>query len=384
MQVEIAIIGASSSGLLAAYLLARQGFEVAVFEQQPRFRPRERTLIVTATFREVYPFPLEAVCLHESPWMTVAAGPANRTLRFHQADLIIDRARLLHALYQKAQEAGVRIHLGHRLQRLETTSQGLVQATLQRPRAPAVTVTVTRSLLAADGVFSDARRRLGLPMPPAIPIVQARVPLPQGWDPRRTQVWFRPRQTRYFFWLIPEGPKTGALGVMTDAGVDPAAALRAFAQEVGLPLGAHQGAWVALYRPGLQAETRLGRVPVYFLGDAAGQVKNSTVGGTVTGLWAAQAVARALPQGRPLRQEARDLYRELWLHWLIRRALHHFREGHYRWLIEHLPQGMAELLGRHPRDRMAPVLAWGLLRAPRLWTLAPAALRSLLRPFPPG
>ena len=54
------------------------------------------------------------------------------------------------------------------------------------------------------------------------------------------------------------------------------------------------------------------------VGDAAGQVKVTTVGGTVTGIEGANAAARAILKRTSYRHELSSLKRELDLHWFIR------------------------------------------------------------------
>lgn len=380
--VEIAIVGASGAGLLAGYLLAQRGFEVALFEQQRTYRPTRRTLIVTPSFDQVFPLNRETFTLHQTPWMTVATRREEVTITLQEPDLIIERSALLHFLYQKVQEAGCRIHLGHRFQGIHLHANGSLSIHLHRPREVSREIRVTRALIAADGVFSTVAQALGLPRPPAIPILQAEVNLPPRWDPRRTQVWFRPHETRYFYWLIPESDTRGVLGLMTDPGVDPGPLLRECLKRIELEPLAHQGAKVALYHPQVRGHSRLGKVDVYFIGDAAGHVKNTTVGGTVTGFWAAQAVVEAIHQGRSFADTARDLYRELRLHWWIRRALHGFSEAGYEALLRSLTPAVRAFLGRRTRDEMAPVLWKTVLTTPPLWSLTPHIFRSLRQPFP--
>lgn len=382
-RVEIAVIGASSAGLLAATLLAQQGLEVVVFEQQRRFRPCRRTLIVTPALYRVLPWDPEPAVLHHTPWMTVATEDQEVTIKLQEPDVIIERQALLYWLWEKAQQAGVRVQTGCRLAQVRLQREGL-QLFLQQARGSGIQVEVRRALLAADGVFSDTVRALGLPRPPAIPIVQAEVSLPKGWDPGRTQVWFLPQETRYFYWLIPESPDRGVVGLMTDAGVNPGPRLRAFLQRMGLAPMAFQGARVALYHPQVPGYRRIGQVELLVLGDAAGHVKNTTVGGTVTGFRAARAAVQVLAHGIPWAEAARDLYRELRLHWWIRRALHHFPQQAYRRLLTALTPELRSFLGRRTRDEMAPVLWPQLLRSPSLWRLLPTALRSWLYTFPPG
>ena len=380
-STEIAVIGASGAGLLAGYLLARLGYEVAVFEQQPLYRPARRTLIVTAALNHVLPFEAHPAILHKTPWMTVATAQREVTIHLQTPDLIIERSALLQYLLEQAREAGCHVHLGHRFRGWEALPDGSLLLYLEH-QGETRQVRVHRALIGADGVTSTVAHSLGLPLPPRIPILQAEVELPAGWDPRRTQVWFFPQHTRYFYWLIPESDRRGVLGLMTDGHVAPKPLLEGFLRRWDLTPLAYQGAQVALYHPRLQAHRRMGRVDVYLLGDAAGHVKNTTVGGTVTGFWAARAAVQAIHQGRPWGETARPLYRELHLHWWIRRALHGFDEAGYDLLLRCLTPSVRAFLGRRTRDEMAPVLWRTLLTTPALWRLAPHVLRSLRRPFP--
>ena len=68
------------------------------------------------------------------------------------------------------------------------------------------------------------------------------------------------------------------------------------------------------------------------MGDAAAQVKVSTIGGIVTGLRGAQGVSDAIL--RRGSSELRALRRELGTHWLIRRTLHYFQQEDYSRLVD--------------------------------------------------
>ena len=113
---------------------------------------------------------------------------------------------------------------------------------------------------------------------------------------------------------------------------------------------------------------------MYLVGDAAAQVKVSTVGGIVTGFRGALGVAEALlKQGKS--QELAALRRELGTHWMIRRALHHFQQKDYSQLVDLLDASTRESLGEIHRDESTRLL-WNLvLRQPRLALLG---LRGLL------
>src|SRR5207245_3668025 len=91
------------------------------------------------------------------------------------------------------------------------------------------------------------------------------------------------------------------------------------------------------------------------VGDAAAQVKVSTVGGIVTGFRGALGVSQALLQNGKSRELA-ALRRELGTHWLIRRALHHFEQKDYSQLVDLLDASTRQSLGEINRDESTRLL----------------------------
>ena len=110
------------------------------------------------------------------------------------------------------------------------------------------------------------------------------------------------------------------------------------------------------------------------VGDAAGQVKVTTVGGTVTGLSGAAAAAKAILRDTEYRDELRPLKRELDVHWWMRKVLNRLRPIDYEHLVRMLEGPVGELLARHHRDEMARA-AW------RIPILEPNLLLLGLRAF---
>jgi flavin-dependent dehydrogenase len=108
-------------------------------------------------------------------------------------------------------------------------------------------------------------------------------------------------------------------------------------------------------------ERKVGQGRVFLVGDAAGQVKVSTVGGIVTGFRGALGVTEAIlqPGSSP---ELRGLRRELNLHLLIRKSLHHFRQDDYSRLVDCINGAVLDSLGRVSRDEAARVL-WHVCRS---------------------
>src|SRR5205809_296293 len=94
VNLDVAIIGASSAGLYAAEQLARAGKRVAVFEKHPTLEPARRTLIITPELRRfLAPLP-DACVLHRTSVIAVATPGASVRVRLAEPDLIVERSCL--------------------------------------------------------------------------------------------------------------------------------------------------------------------------------------------------------------------------------------------------------------------------------------------------
>jgi flavin-dependent dehydrogenase len=115
------------------------------------------------------------------------------------------------------------------------------------------------------------------------------------------------------------------------------------------------------------------------VGDAAAQVKVTTVGGVLTGLQGSQALANAILNGRNYRKELRDLKLELDLHLLIRNVLNRFDNEDYDQLIGMVAGKLKKILEEWDRDDLGHSFLKLVWAEPRLITLgAKAFLRSIL------
>ncbi len=377
---DTVIVGASSAGLYAAYLLASAGQRVAVFEQHRTILPARRTLIITPHLRRVLPFPFDEAVLHTTPIMAIAGPTTEAEIRLSEDDLIVERRALIHLLLKRARDAGAEVVVGHKLVGVEPDSQG-ARLTFRNKEQHWQEVVHTRAIIGADGVFSDTARFTGIRRPPSVPILQAEIDLPSGWDPKRVQVWFDRSDTRFFYWLIPESERRGVLGLVADSDDDIRALLVRFLRKRNIEPLTFQGARVAMHDPRLRPWGRVGNAPVYLVGDAAGQVKVTTVGGSVTGFVGAQAAAEALIKGIPYAQTIKPLKRELDLHWWVRRLLDRLDNPGYDALIRGLTPRVRRFLETRTRDEMAGALWPVLLTTPSLWRVAPHLLRGW-RPGP--
>jgi flavin-dependent dehydrogenase len=370
---QVAVVGGSAAGFFTACLLARGGRPVQVFERAESLEPAARTLIVTSRLRDLLGRLGEQAVVNEIRQFEVFTDGRSATIPLHHPDLIIERATLIRGLAEQAQEAGAELLTGRRFLNLESGESGLKLA-LERSADGGVEQVRAGTVVGADGASSDVARAAGWPRQETVPLIQALVRLPKDLRPDTVRVWFIPEDTPYFYWLIPESPTRGALGLIGEDGQKTRAGLHRFLEKRGMEPLEFQGARIPLYKRWTPVHRQMGQADVYLVGDAAGQVKVTTVGGIVTGFRGALGVARAILSGRPDR-ELRSLRWELDLHLLLRRAMHHFTQSEYSSLLDLLNPQARHSLGAYTRDEVAKIL-WKLcLSQPRLLWLG---LRGIL------
>ena len=367
---EIVIVGGSAAGLFTATALARGGRAVRVLESKSNFEPDPRTLIVTDHFRNQLGASAGTSILNEIRRFELFTDGRSAQIALSKPDLIIERSKLIPGLALEAQHAGAQVSFGSRFISLSPNSRGLhleVESAGSREELHAA------SVVGADGATSRVARTAGWPPIETVPLVQAIVRLPKDCPVDTTRVWFVPDDTPYFYWLIPESPERAALGIIGE-GADTKKRLARFLDKKGMEPLEWQGAQIPVYRKWIPVKRRIGNGDVYLVGDAAAQVKVTTVGGIVTGFRGAIGVAQSILRDGASR-ELRTLRRELDTHRFIRRSMHHFQQDDYSRLVDLMNIATKNTLSEINRDESARLLWTVLRRQPRLALLG---LRGLL------
>jgi len=288
-------------------------------------------------------------------------------------DLIIERSQLIRGLAEQAQSHGAKVSFGNRFMSLESNGTGL-RVGVESARDARTEELHADVVVGADGALSRVAQAAGWPRQPTVPLVQAIVRIPSDMAMDTVRVWFVPDDTPYFYWLIPESRERAVLGLIGEDGQETRRCLERFMEKRGFtPLG-FQGARIPVYDRWTPVERRVGAGRVFLVGDAAGQVKVSTVGGIVTGFRGALGVSEAILNGGESR-ELRSLRRELDLHRLIRRTIHQFKQADYSRLVDLMNDSTRRSLSQYTRDEAGRVLWHIALSQPRLLLLG---LRGLL------
>jgi flavin-dependent dehydrogenase len=371
---KVAIVGGSAAGLFTAYLLARAGREAQVFEGQENFDGAPRSLIVTHRMREVLGGLGEKAVVNEIRRFELFTDGRVAKIELRRPDLIIERNLLIRELAAAARAAGASIEFGQKFLSLDQDNHALT-LTMERSKGGDADSAKFRTVIGADGAVSRVAKAAGLPKPSTAPLVQAIVDLPPGMAPDTVRVWFIPEDTPYFYWLIPHSATQGVVGLIGEDGAATKAVLERFLDKHRLTPVSYQGARIPIYTGWVPVRRELAGGDVYLVGDAAGHVKVSTVGGIVTGFRGALGVVEAILNGGSS-GKLRALRRELDAHLLVRKLIHGFTQTHYSNLVDLLNVRVRKDLEAHTRDEPVGVL-WRLcIHQPRFLLVGLRALLS--------
>lgn len=376
--MKVTIIGASASGLFAAYLLAKEGVDVEVYEKRDALGWPPRTLIVTNKINEILDFIPEEAIINRIRYVELFSRSRSARLELSSPDLVVEREKLLNLLARLAKEAGAKMVFNHQFEGFAQFGRKIV-VSLRNLETGEEHRRSTDILIGADGATSAVARAASCNGHHLSALLQTRVWLPGNASPDTSQVWFDPDRTKYFYWLIPESDQVATVGVIAEDPKRAQSGLKVFLQQQQLEPLEFQSAPVPMHRFEFMNSLLSGDRNVFIVGDAAGQVKVTTFGGIVTGLHGARALVNALLNGRNYRKELRGLKLELDLHLLIRRVLNWFNEKDYDELIGMLDRRLKDILEESTRDELSNSFLSLILKEPRLITLgAKALLKSLL------
>ena len=377
--MKVIIIGASTPGLFTAYLLAKGGVEVEVYERMSALGWPPRTIIVTSKLSEILDFIPEEAIINQINYLELFSKSSSGRVVLSCPDLVIERRKLIELLARLAAAAGARIILGHQFEGLARFGKKIVVGlkdleTKEERQVPA------DILVGADGTLSAVSRAVSRNGHHLAALIQARVYLPDSGRNDTCKVWFVSDQTKYFYWLIPESNEAAVVGLIAEDVHRAKASLMGFLQERQLQPLDFQSALVPMHRFEYRGNVLDPDGNIFFVGDAAAQVKTTTVGGVVTGLYGARAVANAILNGKNDHGELRRLKRELNLHLLVRQILNRFSNENYDELIQMLGGGLKEVVEGWTRDELLSSF-WRLIwKEPRLITLGAKALLSSILP----
>lgn len=360
---EIAIIGAGPAGNFLAWKLAERGYPVDVYEEHNEIgKPVQCTGIVTKTLRELVPID-PSFFVNQLEKVEVVAPDATH-FEVPVEDFVICRTSFDQFLLKKAVEAGARAHRGHKCVSVKDGKLVIQNQALKKE------IQVTADIVVgADGPNSVIGKLLN-PNLQRQNYYGAQATVKGTFDPKKYVVYLGDICPEFFGWVVPEDETHARVGLAVKK--DTAKYFKQFLAKLGiseLQITDYQGGLIPVYIPQLKIEGVVDGIPMYLLGDAATQIKSTTGGGIIPGLQAANILLACIYSGEDYQKALKKskLFKELWIHLILRRALDLFSEKEYNKLIGILnKKSVVSTMSEIDRDNPIKLLATLLRRNPFL------------------
>jgi len=307
---DVIIIGAGPIGSYTAYLLAKEGLDVAIFEKHPSIgRDVNCSGIVSLECFRRFHLPSEAVL--SSIDSIKAVSPSGNCIRYHSASPlahVVNRAFFDQELNRMAVREGAVTYLGSRVREIAGTAESFrVKLSDEAEGACSARVGVIATGFELNAIHGILKRPRGY-----LYGIQTDATMDDIDD---VEVYFGEKiAPGSFSWIIPVNGKSVKIGLITKS--NPAGFLRRFLNN---PL-------VAQRLQSCDNNIKCSPIPVkripksyaerlVIVGEAAGQVKATTGGGIYFGLLCAEIAANTIVKAFRSGNFAEGVFREYEINW---------------------------------------------------------------------
>ncbi len=322
--MNVAVIGSGVGGARVARDLALGGCKVNLFDMKPTIgRPIACTGIVSKNFAKHVDF-LDDILVNTVDGAEFYSANEQFELKTGKTQAyVVQRDELDVKLFQEAQDAGVACHMKHRFMSNDSNSVTVEHnGTMKRFDADIV--------IGADGPLSSVAKANELWQGRTfLHGIQYRIT--GKFDKSFVSLFLGSVCPGFFAWVVPESAKTARVGVAARSGAKEH--YRAFEDRLRKQFSVTQ----LEVQSGLIPEykkIKLQSKNVYLLGDAGLQVKNTTGGGIVMSLRAAELLSKSILEGKNYEKLInKNLTKELFYHRLIRKMFNKFDDKKYDLLL---------------------------------------------------
>jgi len=317
----ISVIGGGPSGSHLAYLLAKKGLKVSVFEEHDNIgKPVQCTGLVTSSIKELFPMKEEFVINKISKVVVISPDDTSVDFYLNSPNYVLDRRKFDEAVAKSAQDAGAKYYLKKKF-------TGFKDNTIFFGDGSSVK---TDYLIGADGPLSAVAKQCGMfGNRKFMAGMQARV---RGNFDSSTFVVYLGKG--YFGWSVPENDRFSRVGVIASLG-KPKPYFDLVLKKVNCTVVEYQSGLIPVYLPRIRCQ----KDGVFLIGDAATQCKASTHGGIIQGMIAGTALCEAIITGKSYdRLWRKKLGRDLYVHLKIRKMIDRMSDSDLNYMTKLVKQ----------------------------------------------
>lgn len=302
----IYIIGAGPIGCYTAFLLAKAGKKVNLFEEHKEIgRPIQCTGLITNELKKFIPLKKQFI-QNKITKVKVNSKNYSTTFNLTNPELVIDREKFDKHLYNLAKSKGAKLFLNHKFLKIKN-NQLVFQANYKsqtksqiksrtRSHKPNPTIKIIKIpfnkkkdiLIGADGPSSKVSKIINKKEKKYTFGMQARIktstPLPQNLY----QV-FLGKEYGSFSWLVPEEKNIIKIGTLTKNSKQFKKFINDFKKTNKGKIIDYPSGIIPIYK-----KTSIQKNNIYLVGDSASQIKNTTGGGIIYGLHSAKILANSI------------------------------------------------------------------------------------------
>lgn len=341
---KVAIIGSSIAGSCLAYLLARSGCCVDVFEQKSWFETGRKVCsnIVSSDFvRVARSLGIDEKEVIKNKFTKAIFFSQKNSAEFPVEDYEIDRVKLLRLLMEKARGAGAKFHFNIEFLSLGKTDN---HYGIMLKRNKKIVTQEADYVIGADGAVSRVAERIGLKNKKRFWLAtQAKVDKMPGSRQRSRYFIFFGSRFGYYSYIYPSQDyfTIGTLSPIKQKGK-----FDGFLEYLKIKeIGKREAALIPIYNPLM----RFRKGNIFLIGDAAAMTK-FTGGGIMPALRAALWVRNSILGRRS--NTLLKLRQELLLHHLIYRGLRKFSDADFdKYLELAKEEGILSELGSRENTR---------------------------------
>jgi digeranylgeranylglycerophospholipid reductase len=376
--MKITVIGAGPAGSYSAYLLAKQGHDVSVFETSGMVGvPWACTGVITGDVISRQVTLPDDVVVNKIEKARIIAPDGGKVEVRLKNDIIVDRAKLDQFLASKAQEAGATYYLNHHFLELSNNSGtdrngGGAKSTekivcrIKDKTSGTVKEIESDFVVGCDGPRSAVGKSAGM-FGERDFYIGLQVTAHKEND---NVIEFFP-STRGIAWTVPERSGIVRAGIAAREHASSyfdAFMKKDFGDGYKEKIIEHQAGPIPVYNP--KAQTQKGNV--LLAGDAATMVKAPTLGGINQSLLAATAVSEAISTGKSYEKLWKaKLGKDLWLSLMMRKTMNKFSDEDYNRLVRIFgSEKNKKVLEQFDRDEPRKFAVKLALQEPRLWLYA--------------
>ena len=316
----ITIIGAGPAGSYAAYLLAKAGNEVQIFEEHNEIgKPIQCTGIVTSSIGDIIKL-RKGLIINKINRVRIFSKDRFTELKLKNKNLVLDRKKFDSHIADLAINEGTKIFLNYRFidnkkNTIKVRYQNKNEITLK-----------TDCLVGADGPLSQVAKSNNLfGKRKFLTGIQVIAKLKN-----ENCIEFYP-QIGCFAWVVPENSEVCRIGIASYT--NPKQDFERFLKSKKVnnkDIIEKQGGLIPVYNPKIKTQ----KENIFLLGDAATQVKATTGGGIIQGLKAAEALADSIINKKDYETSwKKEIGKDLLLHLKIREILDRFKDKDWQILI---------------------------------------------------